>query len=56
MVEFEVQNQIICKPRKTGISFGFCCLREGETPAFMGKPLSFIFVSLHLVFSRCSLS
>ena len=52
MVEFEVQNQIISKPRKIGTSFGFCCLRVGETPAFTGKPLSFIFVSLHLVFSR----
>ena len=56
MVEFEVQNQIICKPRKTGISLGFCCLGDGETPACMGKPLSFIFVSLHLVFRGCSLS
>ena len=40
MVEFEVKNQSISKPRKIGTSFGFCCLRVGQTPAFMGKLLS----------------
>ena len=35
MVEFEVQNQIICKPRKTGISLGWGdSSLHGEAPLF----------------------
>ena len=59
MVEFEVQNQIICKPRKTGISLGWGdSSLHGEAPLFhfceppSGFPQMF-FEHFNVTFDNC---